>query len=209
MILLPVVAAWVGYYAGAMREPSVTHMPTGATATLDHLVSAGSFSEVEQARAVLGALAEQYVESAQSLIAEDILSRHPAHGDPKPGDARPGLAAIRLLDEAAAEFEGTGQELRLVPTLLCALKREGLYDRWLQVYLSTLYRHPTHELVGVLAADAVAISRVAGRQEELSTGFRHLSGIPLDSLARSRIARSMARLHTDSPVPVDPCEHAS
>ena len=50
LIVLPVVTGWVGYYQGALRETSVMQMPLGVTMALDQVVSAESFSEVEQAR---------------------------------------------------------------------------------------------------------------------------------------------------------------
>jgi len=209
LVLLPVVAGWVGYYLGAMREMSVTYMPRGATVALDHLVSAESFSEVEHARAVLDALAVRYVENAQCLIAQEVMSRNANSGVRKPGAERPILAAIRMLDEAIPEFRGTGVELRLLRPLLLALKQERFHDRWLDVYLDALYLHPTHELVGVLADEAVAISQAAGREQELAVGFRCLSGIPLDLLAKSRIERAIVRLCIDASVVVNPCEHAT
>ena len=209
LVLLPVVAGWVGYYLGAMRETSITHMPRGATVALDHLVSAESFSEVEQARAVLDALAVRYVENAQRLIAQEVLSHNANSGVRNPSSERPILLAIKMLDEAIPEFRGTGVELRLLRPLLLALKQERFYDRWLDVYLDALYLHPTHELVGVLADEAVAISQAAGREGELTLGFRHLSGIPLDFPAKSRIQRSIVRLCTDPAVVVNPCEHAT
>ena len=209
LILLPVFAGWVGYYFGAMRETSVTHMARGATLSLDDLVSAESFSEVEHARALLDALAARYVEKAQVLIAQEIIGRSAHLGVQEPGSERPITAAIKLLDEAIPEFRGTEVEPQLLRPLLYALKQEGFYDRWLDVYLDLLYRHPTHKIAGVLADEAVAVSRVAGRQEELSIGLKHLSGIPMDSLAKSRIVRSALRLGTDFSVFGHPGQQAS
>ncbi|HOY60122.1 MAG TPA: hypothetical protein PK640_18540, partial [Verrucomicrobiota bacterium] len=182
------------------REASLAHLPRGATVSLHHLVCAESFSEVEHARAVLEALAERYVETAQCLIAQEIMSRSGNLAVPEPGSERSITAAIKLLDEAIPEFRGTEVELQLLRPLLYALKQERFYDRYLDVYLDLLYRHPTHALVGVLADEAAAMSRVAGRQEELTAGLRHISGIPLDSSTKSRIAQSMVRLGAASSV---------
>jgi len=71
--------------------------------------------------------------------------------------------------------------------------QERLYDRWLDVYLDALYRNPTHEMVSALAEDAVVISQAAGREKELTTGLRHVLGVPLDFLAKSRIEQSLVR----------------
>ncbi len=193
LFLVSAVTGWVGYYTGVMREPSVTQMPRGATVALDQLVSLESFSEVEQARTVLDALAVRYIANAQALIAQEVMSRHANFGVQKPDSERPILAAIRLLDEVIPEFKGTGVELRLLPLLLYALKQEKSYDRWLDVYLDALYHHPTDELVSSLAEEAVVISKAAGREQELTYGLRYVSGIPADLLTKSRIEHSLVR----------------
>jgi hypothetical protein len=198
LFLVSAVTGWVGYYVGVMRETSATHMPRGATVSLDYLDSAKSFSEVEHARAVLDALAVRYVENAQSLIAQELMSRTANFGIELSRSERPMVAAIKMLDEAIPEFRGTGVELRLLQPLLYALKQERFYDRWLDVYLDALYRHPTHEMVSALAEEAVVISRAAGREKELNSGLRYVSGIPQNSLAKSRIEHSLVRVRANT-----------
>jgi hypothetical protein len=195
LFLVSAATGWIGYYTGAMRETSATHLPRGATAELDYLGSAKSFSEVEQARVVLDALAARYAEKAQTLITQEIMSRNANFGIHQSTSERPMLAAIKLLDEVIPEFKGTGEELQLVQPLLYALKQEGCYDRWLDVYLDALYRHPTHELLNSLAEEAVVISQAAGREKELRYGLSYVSGISQNSLARSRIEHSSVRAH--------------
>jgi hypothetical protein len=195
LFLVSAVTGWVGYYVGVMWESSATHMPRGATVSLDYLASAKSFSEVEHARAVLDALAVRYVENAQGLIAQELMSRTANFGIEPSRSERPMLTAIKMLDEAIPEFRGTGVELRLLQPLLYALKQERLYDRWLDVYLDALYRHPAHEMVSALAEEAVVISRAAGRERELNSGLRYVGGIPQNSLARTRIEHSSVRAH--------------
>lgn len=183
----------VGYYAGVMREPSATHLPRGATVALDYLVSAKSFSEVEHARAALDALAARYVENAQGLITGQIMSRNPSFGIRQSSSERPMVAAIKMLDEVIPEFRGTGVELQLLQPLLFALKQERCYDRWLDVYLDALYRHPTDEMVSSLAEEAIVISQAVGRERELTTGLRYVRGIPLNFFTKSRIEHSLVR----------------
>ena len=108
------------------------------------------------------------------------------------------VAAIKMLDEAIPEFQGTGAELQLLQPLLYALKQERLYDRWLDVYLDALYRHPTDEMLSVLAEEAVVISQAVGRERELTTGLRYVSGIPLNFLAKSRIEDSLVRVRANA-----------
>lgn len=190
-VLLPVVAGGIGYYAGAMREPAVTHLSGNATVALNQLVAADSFSEVAQARAVLGALADRYVEYAQMMITRDRTNLPVTHESHDPAGRRSRLAAIQVLEEAVAEFEGTGEELQLLPTLLHALKRAELHDRWLDVYLKALYEHPTHKLIGRLAAEAVLIGQTTCREAEVTAALRHVTAIPLEFESKAPIERCL------------------
>ncbi len=110
------------------------------------------------------------------------------------------VAAIHLLDEAMPEFHGTGVELQLLPPLLYALKQERRYDRWLDVYLDALYRHPTASMVGDLTEEAVVISQTVSREDELSNALRHLNDIPQNSLNKSRIELSLIRVGASTQV---------
>jgi len=196
LFLVSAVTGWVGYYIGVMRETSATHMSRGAPVALDYLASANSFSEVEHARSVLDALATRYVEQAQGLITRQIMSRNPNYGVRKSSSERPMVAAIKILDEVIPEFRGTGVELQLLQPLLYALKQEKSYDRWLDVYLDALYRHPTHEMVSNLTEQAAVISQAVGRERELTTGLRYVSGIPLNFPTKSRITHFLVRANT-------------
>jgi hypothetical protein len=191
LFLVAAVTGWIGYYVGVMRESSDTPMPKATTVALDYLVSAKSFSEVEHARAVLDALAMRYAQNAERLIVQEYMSRHPNYGVRLSNSERPTVAAINLLEEALPEFRGTRAELQLLQPLLYALKHEKSYDRWLDVYLDALYRHPTQEMVSSLADEAVVISQAVGRERELTAGFKYVSGSPLNLPTRSRIAYSL------------------
>jgi len=206
LFLVSAVTGWVGYYLGVMREPSATHMPRGATVALDYLVSAKSFSEVEHARAALDALAARYVVNAQALIAQEFMSRNPSFGIRQSSSERPIVAAINMLDEVIPEFRGSGAELQLLQPFLLALKQERLYDRWLDVYLDALYRHPTDEMVSSLAEEAVVISRAVDRELELTMGLRHLSDIPTSVFAESRVEHSLVRANTRITSEIHECQ---
>jgi hypothetical protein len=195
-VLLPVIAGVVGYYAGAMRESTVMHLPSNATVALDQLVTANSFSEVEQARAVLNALAGRYIEYAQMMITRHDRSVPVIHGSSPTAGSRDFPAAVRVLEEAVAEFKGTGEELQLLPILLNALKRAQLPDRWLDVYLKASYEHPTHKLIGLLADEAARLSRSVCREEEVTAALRHIAAIPFEFEGKFRIERCL--LHPDS-----------
>ena len=72
LVLLPVVAAGVGYYLGATRAQGISRLTAQAAVPLEYLVSAESFSEVDQARASLEALAAQRVELVGVLADEAV-----------------------------------------------------------------------------------------------------------------------------------------
>lgn len=193
-LLLAAAVGCAGYYLGLTREQRESYRPAAARTRLDDFVSAESFSEVEQARAVLEALASQYIKRAQTLIVQELGGRGAASGDPAARAGRPILGAIEMLEEAMVEFKGTGHEFELVKILLFALKREQLYDRWLDVYLETLYEHPTAPILGLMADDAVLVSRAVEREGEVAAGLRYVNDLPLDFLAKSRIHRSLVEV---------------
>lgn len=200
LFLVSAVAGWGGYYLGIMRAPSAMRVPRNSEVALDYLVATKSFSEVEQTRAVLDALARQYAQSAERLIVQEYLSRQPNYRVQSLDPERPTVTAIHLLDEALPEFRGTGAELQLLPPLLIALKREKLYDRWLDTYLDALYRHPTDEMVGTLAEEAVGISQAVGRERELTAGLRYVSDFPLNFPAKSRIEHTLVSALASAPL---------
>jgi len=87
---------------------------------------------------------------------------------------------ILALENGIEEFKGTEHELRLIPDLLRALKSNGLFERWLQIYLGTLYTHPTDELVLTFARDAVHMGARTGREDEVMIALQHVCSIPLE-----------------------------
>lgn len=196
LFLVAAVTGWIGYYVGVMRESSDAPMPRGTTVALDYLVSAQSFSEVEHARAVLDALATRYAQNAERLIVREYMSRHPNFGVRLSNSERPTVAAINLLEEALPEFRGTEAELQLLQPFLYALKAERFYDRWLDVYLEALYRHPTHKWVSSLSEEAVVISQAVGREKEVAAGLWYLTRVPQNISTKSRIEDSLVRANT-------------
>ncbi len=177
-ILLPVLAGLSGYLLGAGRNQTGRAALLNRTVAAELFHAADSFSEIKLTRARLTALADQYALLAQEWIVRDFAaSRSSPRWDG--GDENSNVsAAVRLLEEVVEELRDTGEDLRLLPLLLHALKREGLLDRWLEWYLGTLYAHPTHPVVNSLVEQAVAIGRAAGREAEVAAAFRHLQNIP-------------------------------
>jgi hypothetical protein len=177
-VLLAAFAAGAGYVAGSLREPVLSRLPVAASVTPEYRSASDSFSEIAQARAVLEAAVNRHVEAARFLIARETLpgwrdsAEWPARAD------RPVQAAIQLLEAAITDLEGFVPEAELVPTLLSALKRERLYDRWINVYLDVAYRHPTHRIVRDWAEEALRLAQIVGRQVEVQAALRYLADIP-------------------------------
>ncbi|MCI0540812.1 MAG: hypothetical protein L0Z50_36900 [Verrucomicrobiales bacterium] len=161
-----------GYLVHALRQDS-SEMRVSRVIPLDYFLETKSFSEIENTKALLEALA------AHSI--SEMRTRSAARGHVRTdGLAAPALAALRDVEKRIEEFSGTEQELLLVKEQLILLFQAGLHDRWLDVYLATLYEHPTHDLVGRCAQRAVTVAREIGREDALMAGFRHISSIPLE-----------------------------
>lgn len=172
------MAAGAGYLAGSLREPVLSRLPVTASVAHEYRSGSDSFSEIAQARVVLEAAVNRHVEAARVLIARETLpgwhdsAEWPARAD------QPVQAAIQLLEAAIADLEGCVPAVELVPTLLSALKRERLYDRWINAYLDVAYRHPTHRIVRDWAEEALRLAETIGRQVEVQAALRHVADIP-------------------------------
>ncbi|MEW6301980.1 MAG: hypothetical protein AB1705_00820 [Verrucomicrobiota bacterium] len=150
--------------------------------TVEDLAPPMSFSEVENAGDTLDALARQFL--TQVRAGHSVRTR--AYCKHIPG-------AIQELEEGIEQFNETPQQAMLVRELLWLLKREKQYDRWIDLYLSELYRHPRRETVGVLAEEAVALAQDVGRAPEVLAAFRHLCDIPQDFDSKRQVAVALIR----------------
>lgn len=175
---------------------------------LEYFASASSFSEVEQMRAQLRALARRYLYSMQIRQVEAlrhsplgsapklILNNHARTPAGSPG--RPSLGAApssdlaREVRDMIQEFRGTGEEPVLTQGLLTLLASERAYGQWLDHYLELLYRRPTEEVVCHQADTAVAAGNATGRLGEVLAAFRHVSRIPLEFEGKRRLRELLA-----------------
>lgn len=146
----------------------------------ESLVAIQSFSEIENAKAMLSGLSFQYM--------AEISARRA-----RIGQAPQLKEAVREVERAIEEFSGTEEEVTLLRVELGLLKEEEHYDRWLDVYLRVLYEHPTQKMVGCLAEEAIALGRETGRQNDLKDAFEHLIRIPLCFAAKEDVKRALAR----------------
>jgi hypothetical protein len=178
--LFSCLAAGVGYYAGALRQDTARFTSPGTKFSVDDLYRPQSFSEVENAKALMSALSEQFVTGIQ---AERVANYANAVLISQTGETvvEPHLLEVsKQLERGVAEFKGTEQELVLIEQLLEVLKKANLHAQWTEVYLNALYQHPTHPMIGRLATEAVTVSKAAGRQNDVLNGFEHVSSIPMD-----------------------------
>ena len=155
MILLSLAAGGAGgYLLRAQRTDGSLVLSLKDAMKEEYLAPPDSFSRVKNTRNSLDALSARLgVGIMDAMVAYDRLSKS-SEADRK--QAEEVLErAIRAAESAELEFEGTEQQLEIVPVLLVALQKAGRVDRWTEVYLKTLYEHPTHGVVARFANDAV------------------------------------------------------
>ena len=69
------------------------------------------------------------------------------------------------------------------------MTREEEPERFLEVYLSVLYPHPTDELVGLFADKALRASRFLGREPEVLKAFEYVISIHTASMVHAIMPR--------------------
>jgi hypothetical protein len=186
------LSATLGYLHATLRHGSGTVMPAGATAAAEYFATCQSFSEVEDAKAQLDAVAIRWlVELRQRRYAWRRLSHSKTR---LPLDGVRATEAMEDLRHAIAEFRGTGRDLALVKDLLSLLKGEELYDQWLEVYLRAVYEHPADSLASAFAPDAVSFAKTLGREAEVQAALRHVAEIPHE-FAPKRQREAVAATH--------------
>jgi hypothetical protein len=67
------------------------------------------------------------------------------------------------------------------------LQRQESFDRWLDLYRTTAYAHPTHRIVGLFAERALLYGQQAGRERQILDVLRHVASIPLPFESKERI----------------------
>jgi len=154
--------------------------------SVDYFISDESFSEVHNAKAVLAGLSKKFLTELRS----SEWNKQRAHGKRMSS----GTSLILALENGIDEFRGTEHEMSLIPDLLRALKSEEQYDRWLHTYLTTLYTHPTDELVVKFAREAVEMGRRTGQQEEVADALRHVCSIPMEFPSKKDLHSTVLQL---------------
>lgn len=158
---------------------------------LDYFLGAPTFSEVHNAKDLLQALATRELHETRARFSLLRATEQAGRGSTSGSGTTRFREAIASLEQAIDDFEGTDQQLLLVQELLWFLKWERRYQKWMDVYLLALYRHPGHDVVGRMAEDALVVARLAAREAELREAFAHLLRIPLEFAGQDRIRMAL------------------
>jgi hypothetical protein len=108
--------------------------------------------------------------------------------------------AIPELRHGIESLKGTEQEMLLVRELLWLLKLGRHDHEWLDVYLKTLYEHPTAEVVSALADHAAVLAETVGRVSEVQAAFKHIRDIPFSFTGKERFGSAFAEANHNDPI---------
>lgn len=186
------LAGGIGYVSGRASPGSMSALTVRQMPPFEVYLSEHSFSEIENTKDKLQALVTEFLTAVR-------VDHYPSASSPAaiPPSANPSYAvepgrAIKELERGIEQFKGTEQEMTLIRELLVLLNVQKLPSRWLDVYLAALYTHPTDDLIGRYAKDALAISDPLGRRAEVVSGFDLLRRIPLFFAAKAQIQEALA-----------------
>jgi hypothetical protein len=199
IMVVSVSAAGAGYWLRGHSENSGTFLAAKSVPQLDYVILPDSYSRIENTRLTLQGLCSRLRLEVESRLCEQGRLRL------QPGGSRAAFEAqvnriVRDLEDGMKEFEGTDQQLYVAEDLLCVLKREKQFDRWVELYLQALYEHPMHPIVARFAAEAVNIGKLAGREEEVVAGLTHLSTIPMDFQGKAKVDAALVGARASNPL---------
>ncbi|MBL9139598.1 MAG: hypothetical protein JNK85_27260 [Verrucomicrobiales bacterium] len=163
-----------------------------------------SFSEVEQTKATLRAHALRAIAESRARYLQ--IRRRPALGVfSEDAIADRALSEeIDRLNRQIVEFGGTDQEIMLTGELLHVLQKAERNNEWLDVFLASAYRWPTHDLVEWNVRRATEMGRQTGREDEVSNAIRYREGIPTkyrETQSTEEVANTRATEPRGSPSP--------
>jgi len=177
-----------GYYTSILRQPDF-----GAAAIQipsDYYINAKSFSEIENAKAVVQGLADQFLDDWRHRRVAD-LRRHSAQ-------ARNGSDPAEMLRRGLEELGDNPAEDKMEKELLRFLRQSGEQDEFLDEYLKMAYLHPAYASVPAFSEAALSASQSTGREYEYAEVMRHHAAIPEQILERISPERSATSMETRS-----------
>jgi len=181
IILLALAIGGAGGYFGAYKTEASRSLPD-----LELLAGPDTFSRVKNTKSMLDAMSRR----AKISIMEAVVAywQLPKTTDTEKRIAQENLGRIiRAAESTMQEFDGTEQQAVVAQALLLALQEAKLYDRWTEVYLRTLYEHPTCPVILTSAANAISFSDSVGQQARVLAALRWLNGHPLDTMGKALI----------------------
>src|SRR5262245_30165915 len=186
----------LGFVFGAVityRIRNVDREPVSAVHNLDYYITDESFSEVHNARGVLAGLSRKFLTELRSRAWMESQDKRPKQN--RSGENLSSASGlIAALEHGIEEFKGTEHELSLIPDLLRALKANGQFELWTEIYLSTLYTHPTDDLVLTFAREAIQMGARTGRQEDVVNALRHVCSIPIEFPSKGRLQSAVLKI---------------
>ena len=183
-----------GYLLRAQRTNGSLVLSLKDATQEEYLAPPESFSRIKNTRSTLAALSAQLgMGIMDAILAYDRLPRT-SESERKQAD-QVLERAIRAAEAAEQEFEGTEQQLEITQVLLVALQKAARFDRWTEVYIKTLYEHPTHEVVARFAKDAVKISRPVGQEKRVVEALEYVGAFPVEFAGRAKILAALDSAH--------------
>ncbi len=173
----------VAYHFGVQR---------GREIPLEYYYNQPSFSEVRNTKAYLDGLCQKFRTEIQQRRLADLQRGAQRRGTGTEPHSEPHISqTIAELDRAMDEFAGTAQQVEIAQELLLALKKARKFDRWVSVYLTALYKQPTHYVIARLANEALVKGRLCGREGEVVVGLHHVEAIPFDFEGKATVQAAL------------------
>jgi len=179
-----------GYLLRAQKTDGSLVVSAKDIVTEEYLAAPETFSRTKNTKNTLDSLSIRVgIGITDSLSIYDQLPKTSESENRKAGEILD--RAINAGEVAMREFEGTQQQLVIATAFLGALRKAGRFDRWIEVYVETLYRCPTHPVVSELANDAVKIGKLAGQEQRVLEALKYVSASPAEFTGKAEIQAAL------------------
>jgi hypothetical protein len=190
IILLSLASGGAGYLLHAHKADGSLILSVKDVVRADYLAPPDSFSRVKNTKNALRGLSMRV--DVGIVDAGWAYDRLPKSSVSEKKRAEQVLERTIHAGEAAVqELEGTAQQPVVAQALLFALKKGGRFDRWTEVYLEMLFKHPTDPVVSRLAKQALEISKLAGQEQRVLEALIYLSVSPAQYAGKPAIQAAL------------------